>query len=309
MNIFCVSDSGYVEHLATMLLSLVENNAHYDIRIFIASVGHSESLEKVRVMLGKRGTVSVISIDAHKLPAVTSKHKLYITEASYARLLMGELLPSTLERVLYLDCDLIVRGDLGELWSTDLGGRALGAVEDAVPPGARETWRIGRQVLGLPPASPYFNSGVMLVDLARWRDFGVGQRTLDFIRQYPERCVYSRDQGPLNVIAQKDWLPLDPKWNFQSGEICDSYDEVIRFKRIHWRKRNAIKIVHFTSHSKPWHYLNYHPMKGEYLAVRQRTPWPLDHFEDRYPHFIVYRFLHRYLPPVLPIYLAARRLI
>lgn len=309
MNIFCVSDSGYVEHLATMLLSLVENNAQHDIRIFVGSVGNSEIVEPVRAMLAGRAMVSVISIGADQLPEVTSEHQRYVSGAAYARLMMADLLPVALDRVLYLDCDLVVRGDLEELWRTDLFGKAIGAVSDAIPSGAREFAHIRQLRLGLLPEAPHFNSGVMLVALRRWRELGIGQRALDFVRRYPERCIYGRDQGPLNVVAQKEWLPLDPKWNFQTGHICDSYDDVIRFKRIPRRTRDSIKIVHFSSESKPWHYLNYHPMKREYLTYRKRTPWPLKRFGDRIPHNVIYRLLHRRFPPLLSIYLAARRIV
>lgn len=309
MDVFCVSDRGYVQHLATMLLSLVENNERHGVRIFVVSVGNSENVERVRAMLAGRAVVSIISVDADKLPEVTSDHQRYVTGAAYARLMMGDLLPAALDRVLYLDCDLIVRGDLGDLWHTNLFGKTIGAVSDAVPPGAREFACTRQLRLGLLPEAPYFNSGVMLVALRRWRELGLGQRVFDFIRQHPERCVYGRDQGPLNVVAQNEWLPLDSKWNFQTGDICDSYDDVIRFKRIPRSVRDSIKIVHFTSQSKPWHYLNYHPMKREYLAYRKRTPWPLERFGDRIPHNVIYRLLHRRFPPLLPIYLAVRRIV
>lgn len=306
MNIVCSSDANFVKHMATMLVSLVENNARHNIRIFILYIGELDGISKIETLLARHANVSLMSVDESLVPN-RANHRGN-NRTPWLRLLMGEVLPPEVDRVLYLDCDTIVRGDLADLWNTDLRGRTLGAVPDVVPDSIHNVHAEWLSELGFPPDAPYFNSGVLLVDLRRWRELGIGQRSLDFAFQHIDQCR-RRDQDALNVIAQGDWLSLDPKWNFQSGEVCETYDEVIRFKRISWRMRDTIKVVHFTSHSKPWHYLNYHPMKREYLRYRQRTPWPLEHFDDRFPHFIIYRFLHQYVPSLLPVYLAARKIL
>jgi lipopolysaccharide biosynthesis glycosyltransferase len=214
---------------------------------------------------------------------------------------MGELLPPEIRRVLYLDCDVIVRGDLSELWNVNLSGKTVAAVREVTD----YTWH---SRLGLPAGAPYFNNGVMLIDLDRWRKLNIGRRSLDFAREHPDRVQWW-DQCALNLNLYDDWIPLDAKWNFQTMEVAFWDHGMMRFKRIDSRTRDAITITHFTTESKPWQYLNYHPLKGEYVSYRNRTPWPLENFEDRYPHNMMRLFLHRYLPPLLPIYLAARKIV
>lgn len=300
LNVVCACDVNFTPHMAAMLLSLVENNQRHSIRIFLLYDGSLPGREKLAAMLCDHpAELSLISIDEALLQRLyVSNH---ISKASYARLLMGELLPAEIERVLYLDCDLIVRGDLGDLWSTDLDGKTIGAVREVTG----YSWH---SRLGLPPAAPYFNGGMLLVDLRRWRKMDIGPRTLDFAREHPDRLQW-HDQCALNLILHDDWMPLDPVWNFQTMEVGIREYDLIRFRRVNRRIRNAIRVVHFTSDTKPWHYLNYHPFKGEYLRYRRRTPWPLEIFEDRSRHNIVRRFLHRRMPPLLPFYLAARKLI
>jgi lipopolysaccharide biosynthesis glycosyltransferase len=300
LNIVCACDTNFIAHLATMLLSLVENNERHSIRIFVLCDCLLRGHEKLVTMLrGHPAELSFISVVEGLLR--TASVYGHISKAAYARLLMGQLLPPDIDRVLYLDCDLIVRGDLGDLWNTDLDGKTIGAVSDSLSYSRHS-------ILGLPQGAPYFNSGVMLIDLRRWREMDVGGRSLKFAREHPDRLQWW-DQCALNLILHDDWLPLDRKWNFQSMAIGVRDSDIIRFSRLTPGIRDAIQVVHFSGDSKPWHYMNYHPLKGEYLEYRLRTPWPLEYFDDRYPHNIMIRFLHRYLPPLLPLYLAARKII
>lgn len=211
-----------------------------------------------------------------------------MSRVTFARLLIGRFLPPDIDRVLYFDSDLIVRGDLKELWDHDLAGKTIGAIRDVVP-------YPNNSVLGLPPGAPYFNAGVMLIDLLRWRELEIGQRALDFACQHPDRILHW-DQCALNLILCGDWVMLDPKWNFQTKEVGGRRNGYMHFKKMRSHVRDAVRIVHFTGLSKPWHYENYHPIKEEYLKYRRCTPWPLDRFEDRYPWNIMRRFLHRPRP-------------
>ncbi len=300
MNIVCACDLNYIPHMAAMLLSLVENNERHGIRIFVLYDGAFPEQDKLAVMLrGHRAEVSFISVEESLLESLFVNY--HISRATYARLLIGELLPPEIDRVIYLDCDLIVRGDLGDLWHTDLGGKTVAAVGEI-------TEYLWHSRLGLPPGAPYFNGGVMLVDLRRWRELDIGRCSLGFVREHPDRLQWW-DQCALNLILHDDWKPLDPIWNLQSMELCVIDHGIYRFGRMSSRVRDAIRVVHFSSDSKPWHYMNNHPLKKEYLQYRRRTPWPLETFPDRYPHNMIRRFLHRHVPALLPLYLAARRII
>lgn len=293
VNIVCTCDANYTAHLATMLWSLIVNNRRRKFRVFVLCDGDIPGKEKLAEFLpSDRVELSLIPLKSSALIGLPVGH--CFPRVIYAQLFIDRLLPVELDRVLYLDCDLIVRGDIGELWATDLRGRTIGAAAEA-------TAIFFREKLGLPLGAPYFNNGVLVIDLTRWRERKVGERVLAIARESPERLTWF-DQCAMNIALEGDWLPLDPIWNHQQSGDGVRYQGVMHFRKMTTEERRTIRIAHFTGTPKPWHFLNYHPLKKEYLEYRSHTPWPLAHFEDRYPYTIVWRFLHRYFPLMIPLY-------
>src|SRR5689334_5154509 len=139
---------------------------------------------------------------------------------AFLRLLLDELLPPDLHRVLWLDADVVVETSLAPLWShpfgdgtvvavQDYGGRTLGSTG-----GTADTWR----ELGLDPEAPYFNSGVMLVDLPRWRAGRVTQEVLAYSRRFADRVRFG-DQDGLNAVLTGRWAQAPLKWNVQVAAL------------------------------------------------------------------------------------------
>jgi len=311
INIICAVDARFTPHLATMLFSLVFNNREQGFRIFILCDGPLSGQQKlVEFLRSSLVEIFFISVEDDALNDLVLTLP-QVTRVTYARLLIDRLLPPEIGRVLYLDCDLIVRGEISDLWRTDLRGKIVGAVTRATNPGPTP-WRYTpdaiREKLKLPSNAGYFNSGVLLIDMNKWREKGVGTSALAFARDHPDRVTFA-DQCAINFVLRGDWLPLDSIWNHQQHGHYAFYHDIMRFKKMTRAERATIRIVHFTGPSKPWHYLNYHPLKAEYLEYRNRTPWPLERYDDRYPHNVIRRFLHRYLPSLLPLYLRARKIL
>src|SRR5690606_473341 len=125
----------------------------------------------------------------------------------YARLLLAELLPVAVERVLYLDCDMLVRRPLEEVFDTDLEGKPIGAVLDTLHPFimGRKDMRENPDIFDL--AEPYFNSGLMLVDMGGWRRMDVqGAMRALAAKGWLRRLQY--DQDMLNIIFRGRWKAL-----------------------------------------------------------------------------------------------------
>ncbi len=155
----------------------------------------------------------------------------------YARLLLAELLPAELERVLYLDCDMLVRRPLEEVFGADLEGRPIGAVLDTLHPFimGRRDMRENPDIFDL--AEPYFNSGLMLVDMAGWRRMDVqGAMRALAARGWLRRLQY--DQDMLNIIFRGQWKALPWRWNTMDAHPA------------HETLNPAI--LHFTGLNKPW---------------------------------------------------------
>ena len=129
----------------------------------------------------------------------------------YARLLIDRLVGPDVDRILYLDCDMLVREDIGFLFDLDLECKAIAAVRDpvgALITGQRDLQK-NRDIFD--PADPYFNAGLVLIDLAKWREADIiGRMEAAYASGVMQRIYY--DQDLLNLIFKGKWLRLPWRW-------------------------------------------------------------------------------------------------
>lgn len=253
IEVLCACDERYLPHAATMLCSLLAHNNGIRIHFFYSSIARRE-LAKLKSLVARNGSELVfyeIALSAVEGLRV-DKHG---SGAVYYRLLAAGLLPINLYKILYLDCDIIVRRSLIELWKTDITDCALAAVPDL--------WEEEYgNALGLPIGTKYFNSGVLLINLKFWRDNRVPDKVLSFVRDNPEKAE-CWDQDGLNATLVDQWRELPAFWNAQ---ISQPYGLPLD------RDKNPA-IVHFLTGDKPWFSSNKHPFKEEYHKYRLKTPW------------------------------------
>lgn len=173
----------------------------------------------------------------------------------YARLLLDQLLPAEVERVLYLDCDLYVRAPVERLLEMALDGKSLAAASE---PGrqhliAGDDMRTRQGPFD--PAEPYFNSGVLLIDRAAWRRADL-PGFLAGLHASGELARLYHDQDVLNLRFRGDWLALDPRWNLTKPHpALRAFDPFI---------------VHYTTGQKPWNALAYVAFGSSYKHVMTR---------------------------------------
>lgn len=260
MEVLCGCDSSYFPHAATMLCSLLEHNRDCRIHLFCSSVASGE-IAKLRSLVARYGSELVcyemVPEDFHELRV--DKWKSHSSIANYFRVLAPRILPTNIKKILYLDCDIVVRRSLQDLWKVDLCDHALAAVECSF-------WDLTSDFfVPLPPGAKYFNSGVLLINLDYWRKNDVCERTLGFVRNHPEK-VNLYDQDALNAVLVNRWITLPATWNEQARSTIG---------RPALRDENIADpaIVHFVSADKPWHWPCTHPLKAEYHKYRRKTPW------------------------------------
>jgi lipopolysaccharide biosynthesis glycosyltransferase len=182
----------------------------------------------------------------------------HVSPASYARLGVGDLLPSDVDRVLYLDVDVLVRHDLAPLASTPLGDRTFAAVVDERVRAFDERWSPGHVDDGIPTGAPYCNSGALVIDLHQWREERIGERALALVDARGAASGY--DQGALNTVAWDRWTPVEPHWNQQSSIYHRrSWAESPYDRRAFRRAVLDPSVVHFTMTPKPWDARCRHP--------------------------------------------------
>ncbi|MDM7953678.1 MAG: glycosyltransferase family 8 protein [Cyanobium sp. CZS 25K] len=269
MIIACTIDNNYILHCAVMLKSLRLSNPAKTISVYILH-GDIDSKERARLAayLGEfLPAVSFIQLDEEMLAGFPVFG--HITLATYFRLLLPAALPHAVEKVLYLDSDLIVVDSLRDLWESALEGNSIAAVED-------HNQELDRNRLGLAEGSLVFNAGAMLIDLGRWRRDNILATGLDFARTHPERIKHW-DQDVLNSLLEARWRPLDWRWNalphlWLHQEYADADTPLGRHAEA---ARASPAVIHFAGSgvAKPWHHRCRHPWRQRYLEIRRQTPW------------------------------------
>jgi lipopolysaccharide biosynthesis glycosyltransferase len=174
------------------------------------------------------------------------------------RLYIGELCHD-FERILYLDSDMLILSALAPLIDLDLGERTGAAVINHPPLNVMRV-AIRRSQRGtIDGDAPYFNAGVLLIDVERWKRRCVGQQSRAFLSRFPKTRLL--DQDALNIALVNDWCQLDKEWNTPAGPLDEApmFLGLVQMNRSlietvrQWeRAQRQPKILHFQGQPKPW---------------------------------------------------------
>jgi lipopolysaccharide biosynthesis glycosyltransferase len=260
------TDAGYLQHSAVCLASLLANNPELHFQIVIVTrPTEPVDEQKLRHSLARFPNHS---LEFHQftppadqlLPLNPTAH---YTIDTYSRLWVDLFFTKDVDRVLYLDGDIVVVGGIAELWNCDLEGNLLATVD--IPGSDRGVTR-----LGMRHEDGYFNAGMLLIDLDQWRKTAARRRVLDYINANPDRILY--DQDALNGCFHGCRKRLDYKWNtiwpFYGGSMKLPLSDA-EIERV----RREARIIHFNGLSKPWNYLCDHPCRDEYTKYLKMTEW------------------------------------
>lgn len=252
----------YEQHGAVLIRSILEFHQSEEVHVhLLIPAGCSLSGKMSGCLAEWRVSYTVHQIDCDYFSGfIKTRH----TEATYFRLLLPSLLPS-LTRVIYLDVDIVVNGPITELWDEDLCGNALAAVANPAP------LKVGTATVQLREPG-YFNAGVLIIDLDEWRKIDLLQFVGDYLRENPESIF--PDQDALNRFF-RGWVKmLSPKFNAQNGFFVTGVQWKQKFSKEEFR--GAVRrpvLVHYSSKTKPWHYLCTHPYRRLYWKYLKQTPW------------------------------------
>lgn len=277
MNIVACFDHGFVMPTGVMIYSVCVNNLDVDIDFHlvvdesVTEDDRNDITETVAQFKGKRALFyDIRSRKCLAFPIYNDKNNLRITRATYYRLFLTEILPETLDKVLYLDGDCVCRHSLLPLWETDVSNDAVGVVFDESEGNIEYYNR-----LKYPFELGYFNAGVLLVNLDYWRKQNVLKTFVDFIAYHSDRIRWE-DQDVMNVVFQDKKLYVPAKYNFQSGFLRKNA------KWDYWKYENELNeakvdpvIVHFSTKEKPWFtYTRHpHPFSSTFYKYQNQTKW------------------------------------
>ena len=207
------------------------------------------------------------------------------------RVWLGQVLPSEVERLLYLDCDVLVQGDITELWSLDMTDSLAAVVWDPAQrvEGFRKPLVENGHRFGFPFRweDPYFNSGVLFVDLNKWREEKIGE-TIHQVFFGNTQWSRFNDQDPLNLVLNGRTVPLPPSWNLiETVPYYRRWDYELYQEFGSPEEYFEPKIRHFAGSQKPETLWARWSHKLEFYGYLERCGWlgerhrPRGHWRDR----------------------------
>lgn len=210
------ADAAFKKQLAAALAG-ISKSATRDHQMFVLHDGYDPALiDHISGIAGEG--ITIRWLDARSSRLDDAQLPPYLPTATLFRLRIGDLLPDEIERVIYIDADVVVRRPLDNLWETNLQGRVLGAVRDPVVPWAAAPAGLPWLEIGVAPDTPYFNAGVLVIDMGLWRSQRLSEHALQFLARH--RFLYA-DQCALNMVLAGSWTSIGPQWNLQGGHLCD----------------------------------------------------------------------------------------
>jgi lipopolysaccharide biosynthesis glycosyltransferase len=268
-HLVVATDAGFALPTAVTLRSLYRQEGADDIVVTVLHDGIDAGLqERVEASL-PAGSHALRWVDAD-VSVLGDLPPYHLPPSTWFRLLAISALPADVERFVYLDVDVLVRQPLGELWEVDLRGNPLGAVRSVNYPslgtwGAFDHWRR----YGIDPRLPFFNAGMLVVDVAAWAAADTTARIVELMASGDN---HGGDQQALNVVLAGRWTELDPIWNQQTPLLHDGrgghllYDDTTID-----RARESPAVIHFLDRPKPWHADCTHPARELWRAEAAET--------------------------------------
>lgn len=261
-EIFFATDERYVPHLSVAIQSMLENGkGPYLIKVINGGIALND-WEKLEAVVEKYEGSRIDScfFDDRLLDGIKINH--HFNKSNYFRLFIPEF--TECDKVLYLDSDIVVESNVDEFFNYDIDDYYVAAVEN---PGFMDHDR-----LYMSSSADYFNSGVMLINVKKWKIEKIGRRVVDFVNSEPERIAFV-DQCGLNAIINGRWLKIPPKYNqqaciFEKNINLSCYIE----SELEEAKKNPV-VIHYTGSLKPWHFSNKHPYKKKYWHYRSKTDY------------------------------------
>jgi lipopolysaccharide biosynthesis glycosyltransferase len=246
--IFFSTDDNYIPYLDTAIASLIDNaSKEYSYRIVVLNTGLSpENTKLIKERESEGFTIDFADISEELKDIMTRfKNVYHFSRVTYYRRFIASLFPQY-DKIVYLDCDLVVLGDISELYNMEMGDNILGGAPERFVQTTAEFREYAKTAVGVDPDG-YINAGVLLMNLKAFRENMIEEKFLELITKF-DFDLLDPDQAYLNYLCDGKILPLKNGWNKEPiPEACEG-------------KKN---IVHYALYKKPWQYDDV--MYGEYF--------------------------------------------
>lgn len=270
INVMYSCDENYLRHAAASICSLLENDKKNEITIHL--IGNKLS-DKSKNKLEKLVNSYNQKIIFYEIEEVLKGLKLNdnFPISSYARLFIENLV--NVDKIIYLDCDTIVRSSLKEMYDINIDDYYVAGVQDEVP-----SYEVN--IIGMNSDDRYINAGVIIINLKKWREDGVRDKFIDFV-DLRNGKVQHHDQGILNGVCKGKIKIIAPKYNFMSQFFLFSSSrakKLFNIKKFYSQEEidDSMKdpvIIHFISKffRRPWESGCSHPYLDEYNLYLKKS--------------------------------------
>lgn len=268
--VYC-SDNGYAPYLGVSLASILLNaRADEKLNVYIVNRGISSGNREKIASLKQIKNFSLFFLETNTELFENCFIKDGYTIETFYTLILPEILP-TLDKVIYLDCDVIVRRSLAELWACDVSSVCLGAAPDLIDYLPFSSWKHKRYLHGKDDFC-YFNSGVMVLNLEKIRVDNLFRQCIAWLEKNGDIARYC-DQDGLNACLLGDFMRLHAKWNVQTPMYWPGGARILKKRADTLSALSDPAIVHFTTGEKPWEKYSFCKWKNLFHQYRLQTPW------------------------------------
>lgn len=249
MNILVTLDSNYIYPLCVMFNSLAKTNPGRDFDIYVAysSLTDDDFKKMEKALVGVNAVIHKVPVDNEIFSGAPVLDRL--SKETYYRLLIGDILPADVHKILYLDPDIVINRDLTEFYNIDMTGKAVAGGMHMF--GIFETVNLVR--LKMDSDCHYINAGVLLINLDEWRKAVTLQQILDYITANIKRLLLA-DQDVINHIFQHSTLRIDERLFNLDEKTFHKYSSKYAGEKqidLDWVRKNTF-VIHFNGKHKPW---------------------------------------------------------
>jgi len=273
INILSTFDLNFLQHAVVMIRSLVENHKEDDIQLYIYTDDKERVSAKLDAEFGQeRIHFNFLDFDHTQFPRIRTKFHYgeNYYKILYLRLNVGNILPD-LDRVLLLDTDLVVDGNLKEFYGQELAEDEMFAAVAEVRPSSFDKFGVYPDYR---KAKTNFNGGVMLIDLVKWRAWGASEKCMNHVIKNEQKLA-APSQDTLNPLYYNNWKICSPKYNLHHFYLQYPfvYEDLPYSKQeVNQAILNPI-VIHFSGSMRPWHYLDLNPYSKKYWSYLKQTTY------------------------------------
>ena len=245
-----------------MLHSISETNRanHFDIYVVYSSLTEDDFKMMERALGNADAVIHRVPVNEKFFNSAPVLSR--ISKETYYRLLISELIPDDVHRILYIDPDVVVKKDLCELYDMDMQGNTVAAGTHMFG----IVKKINLKRLNLKPTSHYINAGIMLIDVDKWKAQAPVEKVLKFISDNIKDLKLA-DQDVVNMMFEDNILLFDErKFNLDEKIFFAKTFRIYTREPINlgWVKENTV-IIHYNGSHKPWKTKKYMGKLGEYF--------------------------------------------